>query len=48
MFQYCEETTGICEIVKYSLSTFSADVVPARRAETTAAPGLCAKRLPPA
>ena len=39
---------GICEMVKYSLSTLSADVVPARRAETTAAPGLWAKLALPA
>ena len=33
-------------MVKYSFSTFSAEVVPARRAETTAAAGLWAKQLP--
>ena len=34
MFQYFEDTSGICAMVGYLFSTSSAAVVPARRAET--------------
>ena len=43
MFQYEDETAGISAIVKYLLRTSTDAVVPARRAEAIAAPGLCAK-----
>ena len=48
MFQYFEDTTGIQLMVKYLFSASSAAVVPPRRAETTAAPGLYRSALPPA
>ena len=37
--KYCEETMGIWVIMKYLLSWSSVTVVPARRAEATAAAG---------
>ena len=43
MGQYREEITGISEMVRYFRKRSSAAVVPARRAETTQAPGLSAK-----
>jgi hypothetical protein len=39
MFQYCDEMTGICDIVKYLFSWSKVDVVPALLADTTAAAG---------
>ena len=40
MFQYCDETIGMFEIVKYLLSRSKAAVAPPRRQLTTAAAGL--------
>ena len=48
LFQYVEATTGIWLMVKYLLSTSKVVDVPPRRATAMAAPGLCAKALPPA
>ena len=41
-FQYVEETTGICAMVKYLFMTSMLATLPARRATATAAAGLCA------
>ena len=46
MFQYREETTGIWLMVKYLFSWSRVAVVPARRAEATAAPGFRRRCLP--
>ena len=47
MFQYWEDTTGICVIIKYLFSWSRVAVVPALLAEAMAAPGLWAAALLP-